>query len=216
MQVFTTGHPELTIEVVDRLEVGQGMVLFEVVVPTTGPRGWSEEIRSLPSVKTVELIDASETQEVYRVVSAGRTFLPLLKRLKLIRHFPFPIQDGVAHWTIVGPEERVRALLERLRASAVRYELVSVRKGPLSRLPSSLTPRQREILTRAVGEGYFDVPRRISLTQLAPRIGVAVSTLSVMLALIEKKIVLAAFTQEGGGLDREQREPGPPIPRPAA
>jgi predicted DNA binding protein len=38
-------------------------------------------------------------------------------------------------------------------------------------------------------EGYFDVPRRISLTRLATKVGVATSTLSVTLALIEKKIL---------------------------
>jgi hypothetical protein len=52
-----------------------------------------------------------------------------------------------------------------------------------------MTPRQQEILQRALAAGYFDVPRRISLTELAVRIGVATSTLSVTLAVIEKKIV---------------------------
>ncbi len=40
-----------------------------------------------------------------------------------------------------------------------------------------------------MAEGYFEVPRRISLTKLAPKIGVSMSTLSVTLAVIEKKIL---------------------------
>jgi len=37
--------------------------------------------------------------------------------------------------------------------------------------------------------GYFEVPRRVTLTELAERIGVAVSSLSEMLAVVEKKLL---------------------------
>ncbi|MGI0054942.1 MAG: helix-turn-helix domain-containing protein [Thermoplasmata archaeon] len=69
------------------------------------------------------------------------------------------------------------------------FHVESVHHGSLARTPSTLTVRQEEILRRALAEGYFDVPRRISLTALAPKIGVAMSTLSVTLAVIEKKIL---------------------------
>jgi hypothetical protein len=198
MASFTVAHPTVRLEVLDRLEVGRRLVLFEVrVVPDARAR-WAEEIRRIPGVREVEAIDAGAAAGIYRVLWSGRTFLPLVKRLRLPRHFPFPVESGVATWTVAGPETKVRELLRHLDRARIAWTLELVRRGPSLRLASTLTPRQREILHRAVSEGYFEVPRRISLTDLAPRIGVATSTLSVTLAVIEKKIVEAYSGSVGG------------------
>lgn len=190
LTAFTMAHPEVRLEVRDRMELGKGLTLFDVSVQSeNGEGGWSEELRRFTGVKDVELVDASEGSESCRVVYRGKTFIPLLKELKLLRHFPFPVQSGVATWTVVGPEERVRALLKALENEAAGVQVDAVHHGPLPTATSILTPRQQQILRRAIAEGYFDVPRRISLTELAPKIGVAISTLSVTLAVIEKKIV---------------------------
>jgi HTH DNA binding domain len=189
LQQFTVAHPDTIVEVRDRLEVGHHRILFEVEIPTEGRIGWGEELRHLPHVRLVELIDTTPSSEIYRVLFAGPTFIPLIKKLKLMRHFPFPIQAGVATWNVVGPELKIDKLLQQLGRSRIGVAIESVHRGPPARGASTLTPRQRQILRWAVAEGYFDVPRRISLTMLAPKIGVATSTLSVSLAVIEKKIV---------------------------
>ena len=164
------------------------MTLVEVRIQGGDSGDWGEEIRALPNVVDVEVIAAAEESGLYRVVHRGDPFIPLLRRLRLLRHFPIPIERGVATWTVVGPEPKVHQLLERLGSHPPGVLVESVRHGPLSPGAPPLTPRQHEILRRALAEGYFDVPRRVSLTKLAPKIGVAISTLSVTLAIIEKKI----------------------------
>jgi hypothetical protein len=189
MQPFTVAHPEVRLEVLDRMELGDDLTMFETQILSRTGRGWSEEIRSLSGVADVDLIDATEGAEVCRVTFRGKTIVPLLKRLKLFGHLPFPVHDGVATWSVVGPEHRVREFLKNLEGEYTGVQVDSVHRGPLSQRPSLLTPRQQEVLRRAMIEGYFDVPRRISLTRLATKVGVATSTLSVTLALIEKKIL---------------------------
>ena len=189
MADFSRAHPGLRLELLDRLEIERRLVLFEVRLISDEERSWDDELRQLPSAKEVELLDVTRSVETYRVLVSDSTFIPLFRRLKLIRHFPIPIQDGVATWTVVGTVSRVQDLVATLESTRVTYEVVSVRNTRLARDPSLLTPRQREILHRALFEGYFDVPRRVSLTELAPKVGVATSTLSVTLAVIEKKIV---------------------------
>ncbi len=189
LQAFTTSHPDVRIEVQDRMEVGRGLVLMELQVLGPAHGGWSEEIRGLPGVRDVELISASEGSELCRVVFRGRGFLPLLKRLRLLRHLPFPVQAGVATWTVVGPGRKVRRLLDELARESTRVHVEAIHPGALAKGSTGLTARQQEILRRAMAEGYFDVPRRISLTALAPKIGVALSTLSVTLAVIERKVL---------------------------
>ncbi len=166
-----------------------GLTMLEVLILSHGGGGWGEEIRALPGVHNVELIDATQGAQVFRVFFRGKTFIPLLKRLGIVRHFPFPIENGVAKWTVVGPEGKVRSLLKRLGDEASGFYVEAVRHGSVPRGSPLLTPRQQEVLRRAMAEGYFDVPRRISLTELAPKLGVTISTLSVTLAVIEKKIL---------------------------
>jgi predicted DNA binding protein len=189
MAALTRSHPSLRVEVVDRLEISPHKVLFDIRLPSRARTPWGEELGELAGVETVELIDANPQTEVYRVLFTGRTFVPLVKRLRVLRRFPFPVQDGVATWIVVGPEARVRSLIGHLRRSHIAFRVDAVHQGLRTDLQLLLTSRQREVLTRAVQAGYFEVPRRISLTELAARLGVAASTLSVTLAVIEKKLV---------------------------
>lgn len=189
MHRFTVAHPEARLEVVDRLEMGGGVTMLEVRVSAFEGGGWSEEVRSLPRVKDVELLSAAEGAETFRVYFRGHTFIPLMRRLGLVRHLPFPVQNGVATWTFTGPQTKVRALLRSLEKATQGVRVEALRHGPFVQGSSLLTPRQQEVLRRAMAEGYFDVPRRVSLTELAARLGIAISTLSVTLAVIEKKIL---------------------------
>lgn len=189
MQRFTTAHPALQLEVFDRLEVDRQLVLFELRIPSEGGKDWAAELRRLPHVWGVELMDGTAHSGTYRVLYAGRTFLPVVKKFRILRQFPFPIRNGVATWTLVGSETKIRKLLAGLGASGISLRLDVIRRGPLRPTARELTPRQREILRRALLDGYFEVPRRTSLTKLASRIGVATATLSIALAVIEKRIV---------------------------
>ena len=58
-----------------------------------------------------------------------------------------------------------------------------------------LTPRQRLIFDSALNEGYWDTPRRITLSALAELLGLSKSTLSVHLHKIEG-VVLNSFADE--------------------
>ncbi len=205
MAPLSAAYPSVRFDVLDRLEISPRRVLFDVRLPTLANVGWTDVLRDLPEVRTVELLDANPSSEVYRVLFAGRTFVPLVKRLRLLRRFPFPVEDGKATWFVVGAEVRVRRLLAALRRAGVAFTVDAVRRGSDVTAPRQLTSRQREVLRRAVREGYFEVPRRVSLTELAARLGVASSTLSVTLALIERKIVAPL-------VDRE--ELAGPLPKP--
>ncbi len=186
---FSVKHPNLRIELIDRMEVGSGLTLVEVQIHGERATDWGVEIRTLPNVEEVEVISTGGETGLYRIIYKGDPFIPTLRELKLLRRFPIHIQAGVATWVVVGPEPKVRRLLTHLHSNSIGVEVVSVGRGPPSHGPFSLTSRQHQILRRAMLEGYFEVPRRVSLTELAPKIGIAASTLSVTLAVIEKKIL---------------------------
>lgn len=172
------------------MELGRHLSLVDVRFWGVGGERWWEEIRGLPGVSDVALLGSGDATGAVRVTYRDDPFLPLLRRLRLLRHLPIPIQDGVATWTVVGPEPRVRRLLRSLRDYDHLGRVELVRHGSVVEASSRLTARQAEVFHRALSAGYFDVPRKVSLTELAGELGVAISTLSVMLALIERKLLV--------------------------
>ncbi len=60
--------------------------------------------------------------------------------------------------------------------------------GPLDH-QVALTERQEQVLGKALEQGYFEFPRRISLTGLSELVGVRPSTLSEILRGAERRVL---------------------------
>ncbi len=191
MRSFSEAHPHTRIEIVDRFQVGPGRTIFDLRIPRQRGTRWEHELERIDGVDSAESLGFADGEENFRVVYSGATFLPFLARHGIPRRHPYPIRAGVATWELVAPEPKIRSLLRSLEREGVRFRVESIHRGSTARgpHPPPLTARQREILRRAVAEGYFEVPRRVSLTRLAAKLGVAASTLSVAIAVIERKIV---------------------------
>ena len=79
-----------------------------------------------------------------------------------------------------------RRILARLEREGIETRVEDV--APVERR-AALTARQTEIITTAVAQGYFEFPRRISLTRLSGLLGVKPSTLSEVLRSAERRIL---------------------------
>ena len=191
VQRFTSRHPEVTLEVLDHLDLGRAHVLMGVQVRSDSPGAWAEEIRGLPGVVAVEELGPRGSATHLRVVHRTSAFLPVFRMLQLQQRFPFTIQNGVASWVVIGAEGKIRRLLALLRRRSPGLGVVSVShqeapgRGPL-------TVRQTEIFRRAMARGYFEVPRRVTLSELAGEMQMAISSLSEALAVIERKLLVRA------------------------
>jgi predicted DNA binding protein len=125
------------------------------------------------------------------ISAGGGGFLRPLVDLGVVPRTPFEVRDGWVEWTVEGSREQMRTLVNRFRSDEIPHRLLSTR-STTSRL---LTVRQREVFEIASREGYWDVPRRINLTELAGLLEVAKSTLSNQLQRIESA-VFNAFIDE--------------------
>lgn len=175
-------HPDLRLEVLSLLPLGAEAV---VLVRVEGP-GVAEalgEIQAHPSV--VEFQRVSPEPAVIRVKMRGPHPLGALLSSEALLEFPFPVEGGRARWSVVTPRSGLDRLKERLRQMSVPFEVESIEPY---RSPGGLTARQQEILDAAYREGYFEVPRRITLARLAERLGVAKSTLSESLRRAQRRV----------------------------
>ncbi len=83
-----------------------------------------------------------------------------------------------------------RQVLSRLSKEGIEARIEDV--APLERR-ATLTGRQKEIMATAVAQGYFEFPRKISLTGLSELVGVKPSTLSEILRSAERRIMANAL-----------------------
>ena len=117
------------------------------------------------------------------------------------------IEDGLR--TITGylsTASAVPNLLADLRSTFEHTTLLSVtsamtapRATPTTtaQLLEPLTTRQREILSQAYYDGYFEEPREINATELADRFGIARATLTQHLRTAQRKVFESIVGQEG-------------------
>jgi hypothetical protein len=120
-----------------------------------------------------------ETDAPLLLLAAKRSGLPI--------EMPLDIEDGVAEVEVTGEHERVAEMGRRLREVGLEFEVERVRQrvNP-ARL---LTDRQQELLLAAVDLGYYDVPRRATLTEVADHVGIAKSTCSETLQRVQRTVI---------------------------
>mgnify|MGYP006120311527 FL=1 len=181
----TRSHPSAVLRIDEHmpLQKGRGTAkasCSEDIVATVGNHSGIEEVR--PFDKQQFTVD---------IIAGGGGFLKPLLKVGVIPQTPFEVRDGWVNWTIACARGKVKDLIAGFEEEQIPYRLVSTR-GVSSRL---LTPRQRLVFDAATQEGFYDVPRRISLTALATKLEVAKSTLSAQLQRIEST-VMHAFADE--------------------
>ena len=104
---------------------------------------------------------------------------------------PMNAEEQPATWRFIARRTSdFRQILDHLEKQGIQTRIEDV--APLERKPT-LTGRQKEIMATAVASGYFEFPRKISLTGLSQLVGVKPSTRSEILRSAERRIMANAL-----------------------
>ena len=141
------------------------------------PRAVVEAIRAQPAVRSLELLHRDEERSLSKYETSDQALFQFLGGSSLLPEFPLVVEDGVMSFGITASRADFEAFGDRLDASGLRYELLSVVHRDESG-GGPLTDRQLECLTVAWRMGYFEVPRDASLADVAGALDVDTSTVS--------------------------------------
>jgi len=183
-------------------------IAVNMVVPSSGARcietvtiqgpdigAAIDALRAHDQVSTVLVIERGKGFVQARLVLNGCPVADLLRTSGLIPRLPFTVGQGGDRWAIIGQGGALRDALQRIQDAGLTGRIVQridVAKGR-----NSLTHHQNNTLRRAVAAGYYDYPRRTSLSQLAEMQGITKSTLCETLMIIERKVVHGHFARQG-------------------
>ncbi|MEZ3163004.1 helix-turn-helix domain-containing protein [Halorubrum sp. RMP-47] len=121
-----------------------------------------------------------------RVVGEAPAYLPAARAVGLPIESAVEAADGRATVTVVGDQDRIEAFGRRLASDGVTVGVAATGTDGSDR---TLTEAQRELVFEAVRAGYYDTPRRCTLTELAAANDIAKSTCSETLHRAEGRVM---------------------------
>lgn len=201
---LSRAHPDARFRVLAATPVeGGGTGLVEL--SAEHPGAIVDEMAAFDGIESVDWQESTgetvvvqfHTTEPFLLLSAREAGLPLRP--------PIDVRDGVASVWASGAPERLSAFADQLESFGMSFEVERV--APEVDPASLLTERQREVVSEAVERGYYDAPRRCTLTELAESLGIAQSTASETLHRAEGAIV-RSFVEELPGFHGARRESG--------
>lgn len=186
-------HPDTEFLMVNRIPTPPHHIVAEIRIRSPVERDWVTELRSVKGVESVQSLESSGRPDMYRYRWSPPPYLPsLLERYDLIGVVPILLVNGYGTLSIALSKSRLMGFLREAKARGFSFEILELRpfRGPEEY--GGLTGKQRVRFEAAVESGYFDVPRRTTLDELARRFDVRKSAFAESLALARRKVLLAA------------------------
>lgn len=106
--------------------------------------------------------------------------------------FPLTLEGGWLTGEFATSRSQLAAFRAELEAGDIPYNVTLV-ETRVSESESLLTERQREVVLMAISEGYYNYPRKCTLTDLAATLGVDKSVISRILQRAESQLIQAQF-----------------------
>ena len=166
---------------------------YEVYGPAVD---WTDEIAGCPNVLEVHALGAQPGPGRYRIRYRRSPFIATTAEDEVLVRYPLTIKGGLMECEVIAWRSTLRHFVDALADTGHEPHLVSLRRDSLRSVHIILTPIQRALFRQALALGYFDVPRRITLTRLAERVSRNKSSVSKTLANVERR--LAEFASTAG------------------
>ena len=152
-----------------------------------------ESVKTHPSVQGFTILEQEENQVRFNVKTKDPYLLYALIKCGVLVKFPVNVRDGFAYWRLISSRESIDKLLSIFEQKNINFELLRIGSSPyiLEEEKEQLSIEESHVLDEAIKQGFFEIPRLISLEELANHLGRSKSALSVMLRkIIKKKVVV--------------------------
>lgn len=197
---IATEFPRLDVLVARLFPLGDGLVVEDVQVrgdlsdPSIGHR-----ILKLAAGFLIEVLEDSDRLLTFRTTVRGGSVIETLQALGTAPVLPIRVTGNTMSLTVMTPRTKIQELYARFKSAGLHILIggITGRRSKSRNPGSSLTPRQLECYRIARSAGYWDTPRRTTLTRMAEILQVSKSTLSETLAAVERKVLKEGANPDG-------------------
>lgn len=133
------------------------------------------------------VIKISRNRYLATVMNNNCQLAQILSRSGCFLTSAIPADDNLIYWDVFAPNKRyISNLIETMKEYG--YNVTRLSSTNYSE-ETVLTKRQEEVIRYAFDNGYYEVPKRITLDDLAERFDISKSTASVVIRDAEKKLI---------------------------
>jgi predicted DNA binding protein len=189
LSLFVRAYPDALLNVIamQKLPRNRNLVLLDVL--GSMPPNSLAKLRKMTGVISVSPLGTRGLRARFVAIVRQPRLVALATRLEALLRYPQTVTNGWFVVEVVARVSQLRELVTGLHRISPSVEVLRFGRDPMRTFPPTLTTRQHALLHQALAAGYFDVPRRITLTGLATMLHRSKSALSQTLARIEKELV---------------------------
>ena len=133
------------------------------------------------------VIKISRNRYLATVMNNNCELAQILSRSGCFLTSAIPSDDNLIYWDVFAPNNRyITNLIETMKEHGYGVQKISSTEYSEE---ETLTKRQEELIRYAFDNGYYEVPKKITLDDLASRFYISKSTASVILRDAEKKLI---------------------------
>ncbi|MFW9907237.1 MAG: helix-turn-helix domain-containing protein [Candidatus Thorarchaeota archaeon] len=159
-------------------------------------------LRASPSTSSVDVTYRSPSAYWTHVVHKidGPSIYDTVLQSGCMTFLPIVVEKGIQKHTVLAPTREVlRDLIHLLRARFTTVRVKKMRSTPLRLSDDVLTPKQTEAIQLAFQFGYYEIPRKCTVSELALKIGIRRVAMQERLRRAERRILSSYF----GGKNKE-------------
>ena len=166
-----------------------GKLRVLVETSTIGLPSLREALSTIPMLTNVEIRHSTAERILFEVSTPTPPPHGAMADSGIVPSFPLRLENGWFVGDITASREQLSAFRDELDAGEIEYHLVQI--SGIDGAGDALTNRQRDVVELAVEHGYYDSPRRCTLSDLADRLDVNKSVVSRILQRAEGHIITA-------------------------
>lgn len=152
-----------------------------------------ETLTDVPALTDVEIRHGDERNILFEVSTPPPELHGAMAESNIVPTFPLHLENGWFIGDLTASQDQLSTFRDELEAAEIDYRLIQV--SAMDGAPGLLTERQQEVIEIAVEHGYYESPRKCTLTELAEILDVNKSVISRILHRAEGKIVTAYCSQ---------------------
>jgi len=156
-------------------------------VRTRDPDSILDEMCEIEELHSFEPMDSDGEILLVEYHSPEPEMQALVSESGTVPRYPVVFRDGTVVATQTTSHAQLAALTDAFESAGIDYEIRFLVQSLSS--ADLLTDRQREFVEEAIDRGYYESPRRCSLTELASQMDVHKTTAGDVLHRAERNIV---------------------------
>ncbi|MHA1728417.1 MAG: helix-turn-helix domain-containing protein [Promethearchaeota archaeon] len=185
MSVLSKKYTHITFSILSMLPLGNNLGNIIVSIEGIGVQDVILDLKRLFSELLYTVLFNSNQSVLLNANIKDPKILKKLVKIGIPVRYPIIIKGGIASIELIAERGKLDNFLNEMEDLSLDFSIK--RLGPYNKTVL-LTERQKEILTKAFNMGYFEIPRRISLSNLAAEFSISPSSLSETLRRINKSL----------------------------